>query len=183
MKIEIRNIFNGKIIISGKYESIKDALKKKSGADLSMADLRGADLRGADLSWANLSGADLRGADLLRADLSGADLRWADLRWANLSGADLRWVNLSGVDLSWVDLRGVDLRWVNLSGVNLDFSCLPLSCGGLHWKIDRRIFAQLAYHLCSMDVDDNDCKKLQNKMIAIANEMHRPDVPRLEKKN
>ena len=52
MKIEIKNRFNGSIILCGEYESIKDCLEKNKGADLSMANLYGANLSGADLSGA-----------------------------------------------------------------------------------------------------------------------------------
>ncbi len=64
MKIEINNRFNGSSIISGDYDSIKDCLKKNSGADLDGANLRGANLRGANLDVADLRGANLDGADL-----------------------------------------------------------------------------------------------------------------------
>ena len=64
----------GKVIISGKYESIKDCLEKN----------RSADLHFADLSSANLRSADLRSADLRSANLSSADLSSADL-WKGLS--------------------------------------------------------------------------------------------------
>jgi hypothetical protein len=91
MKIEIKNRYNGTIIIAGEYENVRDAVlkAKKSGADLRSADLRGADLRGADLRGANLRSADLRGADLRSADLRGADLYGANLSGADLYGADL----------------------------------------------------------------------------------------------
>ena len=72
MNIEIKNRFNGNIIIVGEYDNIKDALLKNKGADL-----RGADLRGADLYGANLRSADLRSADLRGANLRGVDLRSA----------------------------------------------------------------------------------------------------------
>ena len=62
MKIEIKNRWNGNIIIAGEYESVKDALQKNRGANLRGANLRGADLIGADLIGADLRGADLRGA-------------------------------------------------------------------------------------------------------------------------
>ena len=88
-----------------------------------------------------------------RADLSVADLREADLSEADLSGADL-----SGADLH---------------GANLDFSCLPLRCGGLRWKIDRRIAAQIAYHFCSMECDDPDFIKVRNSILDFANRFHR----------
>ena len=54
MYTEIKNRYNDAIIISGEYDSIKDALEKNSGA--------------------NLDGANLSEADLYKADLSGADL-------------------------------------------------------------------------------------------------------------
>ncbi len=116
-------------------------------------DLRGADLRGADLRGANLSRADLRGANLSRADLSEADLRGANLSEANLSGA-----NLSGADLK---------------GADLDFSCYPLWCGGLKVKTDKRLACQLAYHLCSMQCDDEEYIKMRNSILAFANQFHR----------
>ena len=124
-------------------------------ADLSRADLRGANLREADLSEADLSGADLSGADLHRADLSGADL----------SGADLHRADLSEANLSGADLRGADL-----SGADLYNCCLPLWCGGLHIKLDRRQMAQLIYHFCSMECEDLEVVELQKSMYEFANE-------------
>ena len=99
MKIEIRNRFDNKIILSGKYASIKECLEKNRGADLRSAKLGGADLEGANLRSANLWGADLGsanlgGADLRSANLGGADLGGANLRSANLWGADLGSANL-----------------------------------------------------------------------------------------
>jgi len=113
MKIEIKRWDNGKIIVCGEYESIKDCVVK-SGADLYGANLYGADLRGADLR-----GADLRGADLYGADLHGADLRGADLRGADLYGADLRGADLRGADLYGADLHGANLYGADLHGANL----------------------------------------------------------------
>ena len=62
--IEIKNRYTSNVIISGKYESIKDCLEKNRGANLRGADLGGANLRGANLGGAYLGGANLRGADL-----------------------------------------------------------------------------------------------------------------------
>ena len=156
-----------------------------SGADLSDADLRRANLRradlsGADLRRANLSGAYLSDADLRRANLSGADLSGADLRRANLSDADLRRANLSGADLRRANLSDADLRRANLSDAdlrraNLDFSCYPLWCGGLHVKTDKRLACQLAYHLCSMQCDDEEYIKMRNSILGFANQFHRVD--------
>lgn len=128
----------------------------------SRADLSGANLSGANLIWANLIGANLIGADLRRTNLRGANLRGADLIGADLSGA-----NLIGADLIGADLRGA----------NVDFSCWPLWCGSLSVKIDKRIAAQLSYHLLRalQSVDDEDCKAvLENPNIKrLANQFHR----------
>jgi len=71
MKIEIRNRFDNKIILSGKYASIKECLEKNRGADLEGADLGSANLWGADLGSADLRGADLGGANLGGTNLGG----------------------------------------------------------------------------------------------------------------
>ena len=141
-----------------------------SEADLSNANLRGASLRGADLSNADLRGADLGGADLGDASLRGADLSNADLRGADLRGADLSDASLRGADLSNANLRGADLR-----GADLDYSCYPLWCGSLHFKADKRLACQLAYHLCSMQCDDADYIKMRNSILGFANQFHRVD--------
>ena len=98
------------------------------------------------------------------------DLRGANLSEANLSGADLRGANLRGADL-----RGATLRGADLSEANLDFSCFPLWCGGLHLKIDKRQACQLAYHLCSMQCDDEEYLKMRNSILTFANQFHRAD--------
>ena len=118
------------------------------------------DLSDASLSGANLSGADLSGADLSDANLSGANLSDASLRRADLSDANL---------------RRADLRRADLSGANLDFSCYPLWCGGLHVKTDKRLACQLAYHLCSMQCEDEEYIKMRNSILGFANQFHRAD--------
>jgi hypothetical protein len=132
MNIEIKNRFTGEIIITGKYESIKNAIEKNRGADLSRANLSRANLSGADLSRANLSGADLSGANLSRANLSranlyGANLSGADLSRANLSGADLNGAKLSRANLSGADLSIADLYGANLSGADLSIADLSIA--------------------------------------------------------
>lgn len=90
---------------------------------------------------------------------------------ANLRGADL-----SSADLSSADLRSADLRNADLSSANLDCSCWPLWCGSLrNVRIDKRIFAQLAYHICRVIVDDDECKAAQKALYPIANQFHRAD--------
>ena len=165
---------------------LKDGCKKAIlDYDLSDADLSDANLRGADLSDANLSDADLRGADLSDANLSDANLsdaslsdaslRGANLRGANLRGADLRGADLSDASLRGADLRGADLRGADLRGADLDYSCYPLWCGSLHFKADKRLACQLAYHLCSMQCDDADYIKMRNSILGFANQFHRVD--------
>ena len=142
MNIEIKNRFSNRIIITGEYADIREAVLKARvsgvdlyGADLRMANLSDVDLYGADLRMANLSGANLYGADLRRANLSGANLYGADLY-----GADLRMANLSGADL-----YGADLRRANLSGAksipsitNAQASILPESGQFQGWKKCRK---------------------------------------------
>lgn len=84
-------------------------------------------------------------------------------RRADFRGADLRHANLRGADLTGADFRGADI----------DYSCWPLWCGNLNVKVDRRIFCQLAYHLCRVIVDDDDCKEAQLMLGRLANEFHR----------
>jgi hypothetical protein len=115
---------------------------------------------------ANLEGANLKGAILERAILRGANLRVANLRGAYLEGANLRGANL----------KGAYLEGANLRGANLDYSCWPLWCGSLRdVQIDKRIFAQLAYHICRVIVDDDECKAAQRALYPIANQFHRAD--------
>jgi hypothetical protein len=99
MNIEIKRWTDGKIILCGEYESIKDCLEKNRSADLHYANLRSADLSYANLRYANLHSTDLRYADLRYADLRYADLRYANLCSADLRSADLRYANLCSADL------------------------------------------------------------------------------------
>ena len=100
------------------------------------------------------------------------DGQWADLRGADLRGANLQGADLQEADLQGADLRRADLRGANLQGANLDFSALPLWCGLLDIKCDQRLFAQVAYHLCRMDVPD-DLHVYQDALREIAQKFHR----------
>ena len=83
--------------------------------------------------------------------------------------------NLRGADLSNANLWGANLRGADLSGADLDYSCCPLWCGSLHFKADKRLACQLAYHLCSMQCDDADYIKMRNSILGFANQFHRVD--------
>ena len=123
---------------------------------------------------ANLIGTNLKRANLEDANLGGADCRGANLEDANLGGADFRGANLEDANLGGADFRGANLASANLKGANLDYSCWPLWCGSLrNVRIDKRIFAQLAYHLCRVIVDDDECKAAQRALYPIANQFHR----------
>ena len=95
-----------KVLVCGKYESIKDCLEENKGAYLGGAYLRGAYLRGANLRGAYLRGAYLRGAYLRGASLEDADLGGADLGGANLEDANLGGASLGGANLGGADLGG-----------------------------------------------------------------------------
>ena len=115
----------------------------------------------ANLKLANLKLADLQLADLQDANLRGADLQDADLQDANLRGADLR-----DADLQDAKLRGAYLQGADLQGADLDFSCLPLFCGGLNFKIDERQAKQLMYHVINlMQYSDIDTSKIVKKQM------------------
>jgi hypothetical protein len=107
LKVEIKNMWTGKIIFEYEKENNTIAETIKEYRSIADADLRDADLRDADLSGADLRGANLRDADLSGADLSGADLSGADLSGANLRGADLRGANLSDANLRDADLTPI----------------------------------------------------------------------------
>ena len=66
---------SGKVLLCGKYESIKDCLEKNKEANLSGANLYGANLSGAHLYGANLSVANLSGADLCGEKLTKTPLQ------------------------------------------------------------------------------------------------------------
>ncbi len=152
---------------------------KGERADLQGADLRGANLQGANLQEANLYVANLRRADLRGADLRGATLQGADLCVANLQGADLQ-----GANLRVADLQGANLQEANLQEADLDFASLPLRCGGLKWKLDKRLMVQFLYHFCSHECEDKEIKEAQNYLLPLANQFHRVgyDCQKLEPK-
>ena len=163
--VEIKNRYNGNIILSGKYESIKDALEKNSGTDL-----RGCDLSGSNLRYSSLRGCNLRYSDLRYSDLSDSDLRGCNLTGSKLSDSNLRYSDLTGSKLSDSDLRYSDLRGCNLRGCNLDFSCMPLWCGDLEANYDDKQIIQQLYHVLSHVINSNNCSKtLKRQLLTIGN--------------
>ena len=121
----------------------------------------------------------LMGKDGARANLRGSDLREADLREADLSMACLRGSDLRGADLREADLSMADLSVADLSGAYIDYSCLPLWCGGLKVHMDERQIKQLMYHTLSIVAYSKNVSKelkdllLTDQNLQIANEFHR----------
>ena len=125
---------------------------------------------------AHLADANLASANLEYAYLEGANLEGANFEGANFEYVILKGANLKGANLEGANLKGANLERANLEGTNLDFACWPLWCGSLRdVQIDKRIFAQLAYHLCRVIVDDDECKAAQRALYPIANQFHRAD--------
>lgn len=65
--------------------------------------------------------------------------------------AHKKWLDSNGdegirADLRRADLRNANLCYADLCGANMDFSVLPLWCGGLGMHVDDRIGIQLLYH-------------------------------------
>ena len=96
---------------------------------------------------------------------------------ANLRESDLRDADLSGADLRRADLRGADLRRANMIKSDLDFSCLPLWCGGLDIDIDDRQAKQIAYHIVRnvlySENTSKEAKEAVKPLVDFANGFHR----------
>ena len=101
-----------------------------------------------------------------------ADLHGANMRHFNLSGFALRDTNLRDTDLRSVNFTNADISGSDMKGANLDYSAWPLWCGSFDVTVDKRIFAQLCYHLCRLKIDDIDCNWAQEALSDIANLSH-----------
>ena len=87
--------------------------------------------------------------------------------------ADLSYADLSYADLSYADLRSADLNYADLRSADLDMSAFPLWCGSLGIKVDIRLSAQIAYHFCRFETDDEEVKAAQQAIKTLANKFHR----------
>ena len=89
----------------------------------------------------------------------------------------LSWINDEPggekADLSYANLRYADLSYADLRSANLDYSAFPLWCGSFGVKVDIRLGAQLAYHFCRLDTENEDVKKAQKALKILANKFHR----------
>jgi hypothetical protein len=117
MEIKIVSRYDSsKVLLCGKYESVKECLEENRGVYLEGAYLGGADLVGVDLEGAYLGGAYLRDANLEGANLWGVYLEGANLDGANLWGANLWGAYLEGANLEDAYLEGANLEGANLEG-------------------------------------------------------------------
>lgn len=134
-----------------------------------------ADFRFEDLSRIDLSYKDLRHANFEDVRLCGANLRGADLSFANFHQSNLRDTDLRGTKLLYTNLHEADLQRTNLVGANMDYSCLPLWCGSLGIRIDKRIAAQIAYHFLRMKTTNKEVQAVKRlpKLRALAKQFHR----------
>ena len=71
------------------------------------------------------------------------------------------------------NLRGANLQGADLRGANIDFSCLPLWCGGLNFKIDEKQAKQLMYHVINlMQYSNIDIPKSHKSLLGWLSDSH-----------
>ena len=79
-------------------------------------------------------------------------------------------------------LSRASLSGANLYGANLDFSALPLWCGGTGITIDRHISLQILYHLFNQKHTDAQIIQCLEPLRPLAQEFvdkYHPDAPKL----
>ena len=88
----------------------------------------------------------------------------AHQNWLTTEGKEGKRADLRGANLRGADLRNADLSGANLRGADLDFSCLPLWCGG-EFIADNRICKQLVAHVLRiMELSGEKNEELLDKM-------------------
>src|SRR3990167_3959975 len=92
MKIQIKDVYFGRIICEYDAKNIKEVVEKAVNKKIDLTD---ANLTNVNLIDANLTNADLQNANLTNADLRNADLTDANLTDANLTGANLRNITIN----------------------------------------------------------------------------------------
>lgn len=112
-------------------------------------------------------------ADFEHCDLKGQKFDGMNLTKANFRGANLRFATFKGTNLWGCDFHHANLEDADLRGAIIDYASLPISCGLLRVKVDKEIFCQLAYHMCSMNCDDAEVIKAQNALLELANQFCR----------
>jgi hypothetical protein len=117
MLVQIKSRLENKIILSGEYTGIREAIEKNK--NLEGADLKGFNLQGLVASGNDLSKADFQGSNLTGSVMMGTNLVGATFRGACLKNVDFTGANLYAADLREADLEGVNIFGANLFGANL----------------------------------------------------------------
>jgi len=91
-------------------------------------------------------------------DFQGVDLEGADLRAAHLERAHL---------------EEAHLERAHLEGADFDFSVWPLWCGSFDVFVDMDLVYQLSLHICKLNNDSSEFKKIKKFLIPYANKFHR----------
>ena len=123
--------------------------------------------------WLETKGKEGERANFDHCDLGKADFEGLNLQKASFRGANLRFANFKDANLWGALFHGANLEDADLSGAIIDYASLPISCGLLRVKVDKEIFCQLAYHMCSMNCDDAEVIKAQNALLELANQFCR----------
>jgi uncharacterized protein YjbI with pentapeptide repeats len=129
-----------------------------------------AKLKNGEKDFRNL---DLSYMDLRFVDFAGANFEGVNFCDTNLSGANFRNSNCANANFSGVNFNGADCKNADFTGANLDFSVLQLSCSLFDFKGDKKLFNQLAYHLCRIDFQDEEIEDVQREVLQrFANQSH-----------
>jgi hypothetical protein len=110
---------------------------------------------------------------LLKAIENGIDIRNSDLSEHEFRDCDFRDCDFRDCNFIGCNFIGCDFRGADLSGCNIDYSSLPLWCGG-QFKTDERICKQLVAHVVKiMELSEIDQPELIKKMNTYKKGWHR----------
>ena len=70
-------------------------------------------------------------------------------KWLNNETDGIK-LDSQGAYLRYANLQHANLQHAYLQGADLDFSVLPIWCGGLNFKIDEKQAKQLMYHVINL---------------------------------
>ena len=136
-KIELKNTETDKVVVSGEFNSLANALEHgaKTKIDMSCLSIPGenlntAKLYKAKLNSSNLEGARLSGSSFVLAELHDVNLQDASLKCAsfvqvqaervNLQRANCRNANFQNANLQFSNLQGADLRYADMRHARLE---------------------------------------------------------------
>ena len=132
--------------------------------------LCGAGLKGCCFEGADLEECDFQSCEAEKAHFEKANMAYCFLSCVNLEKASFRDATLRNGKIEDCNLYGADLRNADMRGCDLQNTCWPLSRRSYGVRADRRIFSQLAHHLCQLVVEDEECKAAQDALRKLASE-------------